>query len=84
MIRRIQLLAIVLLPLAIVGGLVLLARGTGLVGYGAGYVERVELPKEISAVELPQVTGDASLPLVVIDAGHGGHDPGASAQGYVE
>ena len=84
MTRRIQLFAIVLLPLAIIGGLVLLARGTDLVGYGAGYVERVELPKEISAVELPQVTGDASLPLVVIDAGHGGHDPGASAQGYVE
>ncbi|MGE5953276.1 MAG: N-acetylmuramoyl-L-alanine amidase family protein, partial [Qipengyuania vulgaris] len=51
---------------------------------GAGYVSRVELPKEMTAVELPEVTGDASLPLVVIDAGHGGHDPGASARGYVE
>lgn len=84
MTRRIQLLAIAALPLAIIGGLVLLARGTGLVGYGAGYVSRVELPKEMTAVELPEVTGDASLPLVVIDAGHGGHDPGASARGYVE
>ena len=84
MTRRIQLLAIVLLPLAIIGGLVLLARGTGLVGHGAGYVARVELPKEVSVVDLPEVTGDASLPLVVIDAGHGGHDPGASARGYVE
>ncbi len=30
-------------------------------------------------VELPRVTGpnDGALPLVVIDAGHGGHDPGA-------
>ena len=84
MTRRIQLLAIAALPLAIIGGLLLLARGTGLVGYGAGYVSRVELPKEMTAVELPEVTGDASLPLVVIDAGHGGHDPGASARGYVE
>ena len=84
MTRHIQLLAIVLLPLAITGGLLMLARGTGLVGYGAGYVARVELPKEVTAVDLPDVTGDASLPLVVIDAGHGGHDPGASASGYVE
>ena len=82
--RHFQLLALVLLPLAIVGGLVLLARGTAFVGYGAGYVARVELPKEVGAVELPDVSGDASLPLVVIDAGHGGHDPGASARGYVE
>ena len=82
--RHFQLLALVLLPLAIVGGMVLLARGTAFVGYGAGYVARVELPKEVGAVELPDVSGEASLPLVVIDAGHGGHDPGASARGYVE
>ena len=84
MTRRFQLLAIVLLPLAIIGGLVLLARGTGLVGYGGGYVARVTLPTDATPVELPEVEGDASLPLVVIDAGHGGHDPGASARGYVE
>ncbi len=82
--RSVQLLAIVVLPFAIVGGLVLLARGTGLVGLGAGYVARVELRTEATPVELPEVQGDASLPLVVIDPGHGGHDPGASARGYVE
>lgn len=73
-----------LIPLAIVGGMVLLARGGGLGGYGAGFVQRVELPTEITPVDLPEVAGEASLPLVVIDAGHGGHDPGASAGGYVE
>jgi N-acetylmuramoyl-L-alanine amidase len=33
------------------------------------------------AIALPPVEGpdDASLPLVVIDAGHGGHDPGATS-----
>ena len=36
-------------------------------------------PKPIGAITLPQVQGgrSANRPLVVIDAGHGGHDPGA-------
>lgn len=82
--RRFPLLALVLLPLVIVGGLVMLARGTGVVGQGAGFVARVELPREASQIGLPEVEGDADLPLIVIDAGHGGHDPGASARGYIE
>jgi N-acetylmuramoyl-L-alanine amidase len=82
--RRFPLLALMLSPLVIVGGLVMLARGTGIVGHGAGYVARVELPREASQIGLPEVEGDTDLPLVVIDAGHGGHDPGASARGYVE
>jgi N-acetylmuramoyl-L-alanine amidase len=31
----------------------------------------------VSSAKLPRVYGDADRPLVVIDAGHGGHDPGA-------
>lgn len=44
------------------------------------YVVRVALPPAQRAVDLPAIAGpeDASRPLVVIDAGHGGHDPGAS------
>jgi N-acetylmuramoyl-L-alanine amidase len=36
-------------------------------------------PKPIGSIALPQVQGgrNANRPLVVIDAGHGGHDPGA-------
>lgn len=43
---------------------------------------RYSLPKSQpkparAAVRLPRVYGDADRPLVVIDPGHGGHDPGA-------
>lgn len=82
--RSFTLLGIFLLPLFIVGGTVLLMRGMGIACQGAGFVVRVELPREASPVELPEVGGDMSLPLIVIDPGHGGHDPGASARGYVE
>ncbi|MBX7526911.1 N-acetylmuramoyl-L-alanine amidase family protein [Qipengyuania vesicularis] len=84
MTRPVQLLLIVVLPLVIVASLVLLARSTGLVGPGAGFVMRAELPAKDAPIELPDVSGDASLPLVVIDPGHGGFDPGATAGGYVE
>ena len=48
------------------------------------YVSRVRLPDPQAALVLPDVAGAASLPLVVIDPGHGGHDPGAAGQGYTE
>ncbi len=41
------------------------------------YSESMALPRRLPAAPLPRVYGDASRPLVVIDAGHGGHDPGA-------
>ncbi|WP_235037556.1 MULTISPECIES: N-acetylmuramoyl-L-alanine amidase [unclassified Novosphingobium] len=43
------------------------------------YVVRFDLPSADAPVGLPRVDGpaDASRPLVVIDAGHGGFDPGA-------
>lgn len=45
----------------------------------AQYSVRARTPTLRSEVALPPVLGpkDSSLPLVVIDAGHGGHDPGA-------
>jgi N-acetylmuramoyl-L-alanine amidase len=46
------------------------------------YSVSMALPKRMPRAPLPRIYGDASRPLVVIDAGHGGHDPGAlSADG---
>ncbi len=43
------------------------------------YSVKVPLGKPLDSVSLPKIYGpdDPSRPLVVIDAGHGGHDPGA-------
>ena len=44
------------------------------------------IPRRPSRLLLPQIEGAkrSGLPLVVIDAGHGGHDPGSSASDYSE
>lgn len=46
---------------------------------------RMALPDGSHPVDLPPVEGpaDASRPLVVIDPGHGGHDPGAGGPGGI-
>jgi N-acetylmuramoyl-L-alanine amidase len=41
------------------------------------YSVSMKLPVRTSRAPLPRIYGDAGRPLVVIDAGHGGHDPGA-------
>lgn len=82
--RRSQIIGILLLPFVVIAGLVAFAYGGGLFGPAPGFVMRVELPDADAPLELPVVEGGENLPLVVIDPGHGGHDPGASAAGYVE
>jgi N-acetylmuramoyl-L-alanine amidase len=42
-----------------------------------GYSVSMPLPKRAARAPLPRVQGDPGRPLVVIDPGHGGHDPGA-------
>lgn len=46
-------------------------------GAGARYSVSVPVPATSRTLALPRVEGDADRPLVVIDAGHGGFDPGA-------
>ncbi len=79
--RRYQLLLVLLGIAAVLAALVAANREFGMPARGQDYVLRLALPPAGAAMDLPQIEGppDASRPLVVIDAGHGGHDPGASA-----
>ena len=81
---RTQILLLLAIPLVLVVGLVLTSQRIPSSEVGRAYVQRVTLPSASDDLDLPSVSGDEALPLVVIDAGHGGHDPGASGQGLVE
>lgn len=93
MARFLPLILLALIPVAILAVLawaVATDRSLDLPQFGRGYVLRVELPAPDEGVPLPEIAGrgsgaeDSDLPLVVIDAGHGGHDPGASSEGLQE
>ena len=80
--RMIQLALLVAAPLALVGAMVAADRLIAAPRRGHDYVERIMLPPVAQEIGLPQIRGplDASRPLVVIDAGHGGYDPGAGRE----
>jgi len=77
--RPIQLAMILSAPLALVIALWVLWPRFVLSPRDLDYVVRFDLPDGNMPVDLPRIDGpaDASRPLVVIDAGHGGFDPGA-------
>jgi N-acetylmuramoyl-L-alanine amidase len=83
---RIQVLLLFLAPVALFAGLYALGLTLPVPQLGRSYVIRIELPRAGQPVDLQRVQGppDRSRPLVVIDAGHGGHDPGASYGGFQE
>lgn len=76
---RTLLLIVLLVPALLVGGAAALGVRIPVPEWRRDYVLRFVLAGEVAPVELPAIAGpdDPSLPLVVIDAGHGGRDPGA-------
>jgi N-acetylmuramoyl-L-alanine amidase len=80
---RTLLLIVVLVPALILGGAGLAGVRIPVPQWGRDYVLRFTLDQGAAPLELPPVAGpdDPARPLVVIDAGHGGRDPGAIAQG---
>lgn len=83
--RTLLLLAIGL-PAILVGGASLLGITIPVPEWGRDYVLRLALGKEAGPVDLPAIAGpdDPARPLVVIDAGHGGRDPGSVGGGVSE
>jgi len=77
--RTLQMALLILAPLAVLFAVLVGNHVLGGPGEGYDYVIRFDLPPVDAPVDLPRVDGpaDASRPLVVIDAGHGGFDPGA-------
>ncbi len=77
---RAQLWIVFLLPVLLIAGLYAFGLTIPVPALGRNYVITLDLPTGDGPVDLPQVYGpqDRSRPLVVIDPGHGGKDPGAS------
>ena len=79
---RLQIALVFIAPVALLVALYALGDALGVRAplLGRAYVVRVALPAAGETVGLPEILGpqDPSRPLVVIDAGHGGHDPGAT------
>lgn len=84
--ERFQIGLLFLAPAALLAALYALGLTIPVPELGRSYVVTLQMPGAQSPRDLPEVLGpeDNSRPLVVIDAGHGGPDGGASASGYVE
>jgi N-acetylmuramoyl-L-alanine amidase len=79
--RTLQLILVFIAPLAVLAAAFAVSGIWPVRAGGYDYVIRFDLPGVNAPIDLPRVDGppDASRPLVVIDPGHGGFDPGAGA-----
>lgn len=80
---RTLLAVIIALPALLLGGAWALGLKIPVPEWGRDYVVRFLLEPEPLEVELPDIAGpdDPTRPLIVIDAGHGGRDPGSVVEG---
>lgn len=76
---RTLLLLLIAVPVILVGGTVALGIKFPIPDLGRDYVLRFVIADESPDFSLPEVEGpdDPDRPLVVVDAGHGGRDPGS-------
>jgi N-acetylmuramoyl-L-alanine amidase len=83
---RLQIALIFLAPALLLAVLHLRGIQIPIPHFGREYVVRISLPEPGRPLDLPKIDGpdDPGRPLVVIDAGHGGHDPGATGGSYQE
>lgn len=84
--RWLQTIVLLSAPLALLVAGLVIARDGAMAGRRFDYVIRFDMPGAQAPVDLPRVDGpaDVSRPLVVIDPGHGGFDPGAGQDGLQE
>lgn len=70
-------------PAVLLGSAMALALTIPVPQWGRDYVLRFDFLSEAPPLELPDIAGpdDPSRPLVVLDAGHGGRDPGSIGRG---
>jgi N-acetylmuramoyl-L-alanine amidase len=76
---RALLLVILVVPALVLGGAKALGMTIPVPEWGRDYVVRLALDRQVPPFELPEILGpdDPDRPLVVLDAGHGGRDPGS-------
>ncbi|KEO87309.1 N-acetylmuramoyl-L-alanine amidase [Erythrobacter sp. JL475] len=76
---RTLILLILAIPALVLGGAMATGIAIPVPEWGRDYVLRFLLDPEVEPLDLPEILGpdDPTRPLVVIDAGHGGRDPGS-------
>ena len=84
--QRIQIGLLIAFPVFVMAALFALGSAVAVPQLGRSYVVTMPLPPLEGRLDLPDILGpdDPARPLVVIDPGHGGPDPGAVAANYRE